>query len=285
VVKRGTAALITTGLVAASLVLAPSAPAGVPTAGCSFTSGVLTVTDPDGGELTIGHSGTSIYVQDPVTLSCGSPTMTNTERIDVTATGSVDNELTILFSMGPYAPGATDELDGGSEIEFRISLGPNGAGGDSIQLNQIPDATAGTAGVNLNPAAETADEVDLTGPDGSSAPSDIDFWSFSGAAGGTSLAANGDSGAGGNFPYPITFYGSSETDTVFGSMAGDHLDGAYGNDLLEGGLGKDTLLGSEGIDKLKAKDGVKDAKINCGPGKNRRESARIDGKDPEPKSC
>ena len=39
-----------------------------------------------------------------------------------------------------------------SEIEFTVTLGNNVIGGDAIELNQIPSASAGTAGVNLNPA-------------------------------------------------------------------------------------------------------------------------------------
>jgi hypothetical protein len=56
-------------------------------------------------------------------------------------------------------------------------------------------------------------------------------------------------------------------------------------DSLTGGEGGDILLGQNGIDRLFAKDGIRDRKLNCGPGKNRRERAQRDRRDPPAKSC
>lgn len=71
-----------------------------------------------------------------------------------------------------------------------------------------------------------------------------------------------------------------------GSEDDDHVEGDNRDNLLIGGGGVDELLGKGGIDVLDAKDGEADAEINCGPGKNSKEKAKIDeGLDPEPKSC
>ena len=79
--------------------------------------------------------------------------------------------------------------------------------------------------------------------------------------------------------------GGTGSDRLKGGAGADHMSGLPGNDLIVGGPGADTLLGQQGIDKILAADGFIEQKINCGPGANRRESARRDGRDPGAKSC
>jgi Ca2+-binding RTX toxin-like protein len=80
--------------------------------------------------------------------------------------------------------------------------------------------------------------------------------------------------------------GTSLADLLIGSPNNDVLVGLAGNDRLKGRTGADIFKGKGGIDILLAKDGQADKKLNCGPGKNSRERAKIDqGLDPTPKSC
>jgi Ca2+-binding RTX toxin-like protein len=71
-----------------------------------------------------------------------------------------------------------------------------------------------------------------------------------------------------------------------GTEGSDEIIGSDGPNLLIGGGDDDNLEGRGGIDILDAKDGEADDEINCGPGKNSKEKAKIDqGIDPEPVSC
>ena len=73
---------------------------------------------------------------------------------------------------------------------------------------------------------------------------------------------------------------------IQGSEDDDTLSGSDGDDLLIGGGDPDEIDGRGGIDKIDAKDGEADVAIDCGPGKNSKEKAKIDqGLDPDPVSC
>ena len=64
------------------------------------------------------------------------------------------------------------------------------------------------------------------------------------------------------------------------------LVGLAGNDRLEGRAGADIFKGKGGIDILLARTGRPTRSLNCGPGKNSLERAKIDQDlDPTPKSC
>lgn len=80
--------------------------------------------------------------------------------------------------------------------------------------------------------------------------------------------------------------GTSLADLLIGSPNNDVLVGLAGNDRLKGRGGADIFKGKGGIDILLARDGQADKKLNCGPGANSRERAKLDlGLDPTPKSC
>ena len=73
---------------------------------------------------------------------------------------------------------------------------------------------------------------------------------------------------------------------ALGGDAGDTLLGSGADDLLIGRDGPDTLEGRGGIDFLDARDGEADAVLDCGPGNNSLEKAKVDpGLDPDPVSC
>jgi Ca2+-binding RTX toxin-like protein len=80
-----------------------------------------------------------------------------------------------------------------------------------------------------------------------------------------------------------SMFGNLGADTVAGGPDDDRVIGNAGADLVNGKSGFDILKGKKGNDRLKARDGQRDAKINCGSG--RRESAKADRRDPNPKSC
>ena len=70
---------------------------------------------------------------------------------------------------------------------------------------------------------------------------------------------------------------------IQGYGGNDELAGHDGNDEIYGGEGRDTLTGNQGFDRIHARDGEADARIDCGPGGGRVESA--DPSDPAPTRC
>ena len=79
--------------------------------------------------------------------------------------------------------------------------------------------------------------------------------------------------------------GNAGGDKVSGGADNDRVVGGPGDDRVIGKGGTDVLKGQGGIDRLKARDGIRDAKINCGKGRNRFEDAKVDRIDPDDKSC
>jgi Ca2+-binding RTX toxin-like protein len=79
--------------------------------------------------------------------------------------------------------------------------------------------------------------------------------------------------------------GGPGADKLRGGPGSDQVNGLQGDDRIWGGFGSDGLLGQTGLDHIFADDNDVDAKINCGPGNGRRESAVVDQKDPRPVSC
>ena len=136
---------------------ATAADAGNPVQ-CSFVDGTVTVSLAAGNSATLARSGTAITVNG---AACGSATVLNTDLIGVAADGG-SVSITIDLSTGPFAPGATDEGDASSEIEFVV-----GAGDEPCDLSVTGSASAdhidtdGLAGsVNLN-ADETVRDDDV----------------------------------------------------------------------------------------------------------------------------
>lgn len=128
-------------------------------------------------------------------------------------------------------------------------------GGDDTIRPTGDNYLAGEAGVDL---------LDLSGQ----AATVIDL------AAGTAVGADGDEDV------------ISGIENVEGSNGADEIAGDSEDNLLVGGLGADILSGRGGIDILNARDGQADLEIDCGPGNNSKEKAKIDkGLDPKPKSC
>jgi Ca2+-binding RTX toxin-like protein len=151
-------------LVVAALALATVAlPAARADAGgvvsCSFTAGTVNVTLSGGVNATLSRSGTAITLNGS---TCDTATVLNTNLIAVTSPDSF-GVLTLNLSAGPFAPGATDEGDGSSEIEITVSS-PGQASHVSVIGSALPDHIVAddlAQTLNLN-ADETVRDDDVT---------------------------------------------------------------------------------------------------------------------------
>ncbi|MGH2957124.1 MAG: calcium-binding protein [Solirubrobacterales bacterium] len=76
--------------------------------------------------------------------------------------------------------------------------------------------------------------------------------------------------------------GTLRADRLIGSSRGETIWGRDGNDLLVGRGGADALEGFSGRDRLDARDGRRDRAIDCGSGRDRARSDRVD---PRPRKC
>src|SRR5918992_888492 len=120
---------------------------------CSFDAATATVTASVSGftpetslRNTMAVSGVAILFEGE---RCGEATTTNTDTIMVTGSGR-DDVLVVDIRSGPFAPGATPDPDGSSEIEFNVDLG---GGPDLLRIfgTRGPDRiVVGSSGVNLD---------------------------------------------------------------------------------------------------------------------------------------
>lgn len=242
---------------------------------CSFSGTTLSISmsTPE-DRAAVVRSGTDIEVTDGTNpVPCGgTPTVTTTDRIQVTDTSNGTTEFTIDLSQGPFAPGFTDEGDGTSEIEFSVDLGGffpdrlvvvGTSAADNMQFR--------SDGLNLNNGAEPLlidKDVDVTTSGveqhvvnaGGGADVIEGAPVFPAPFGGT-LILNGDAGndtlSGGTGPDQIhggdgndTLAGHDGADDVLGDAGVDIVDGDNGNDDLFGGAEADTLSGGNGADRL-----------------------------------
>jgi hypothetical protein len=266
---------------------------------CNYSAGELTVdmtADDDSVTFTRFHdqivvlTGSSVNIfgeedydydygeETQIVIPCsgGTPTPANTDHVSVVQSPAAEfGAVTIDESGGPFAPGATAEADGTSEIEFGLNLpgrlssvGIKGTeAGETIPVGALP---SGAAGVNLNAAAEPAspdadveaagtryvivdaeggnDAVSGMGGAGLAGPLRSGFVLASGGAGNDLLQA-GPLGAG--------LTGDEGADTLIGSPRKDFLD-------PEGG--RDRVFAGGGSDRVEALDRKKDF-ITCGAGK------------------
>jgi Ca2+-binding RTX toxin-like protein len=289
-------------LVLQGMVFAPHARARTTCSYAGPPANVLTVTVPRyplAGE--IGRRGTEITVnehgQRPRACAGGTPTVLNTDTIKVRLRGPA---AFVRLGGGPFAPGATAETSGASEIEVEIS-----SKGGFVEVIGTPGADAfrwGPAGdhlgLNLNPraAGDTDLDVTLEGGDpllresflvaaGAGGNDSIDGYQGHLIRGGLfSRGGRGrdflqiPAGAGG------ILEGGPGADTLLGANGVDMLDGGGGNDLIEGrgesdevrgGLGRDRIFGGTGGDSISAVDRRRDV-IRCGRGRDRVKADRRD---------
>ena len=188
---------------------------------------------------------------------------------------TLSDEVVISVANGPFAPGAADERDGASEIEFVLDLGD---GTDELRLqggsgdDHLGFPKPGQASLNRDADAD----VTLTS---------VDERVIFGGPGGDVLDARGAPA--------VTIYGDEGSDRVIGGPGRDHLVGDMccggpnegadtilgggGDDNLYGGGKGDVLNGGEGDDYLGSDDG--DDSLIGGPGDDGTDSGSIDGAD------
>jgi hypothetical protein len=206
----------------------------------------------------------------PQILCAGSPTISNTDLIEISAKGL--SEVDVDLAGGGFEPGFTPEPDASSEIE--LTVGGNGEGIVSVQGVKGPDrfrymSAAGVSGLNLNPGGGDSD-VDVELPD---------------------VRENGpifitDGGKGndvidvvGRPPILPLIDGDKGKDTLLARGAlGAIIDGGSGGDRIVGSPGFDLIIPNRGPDEVNAlggpdllestPDGSKD-RFDCGGGRDR----------------
>lgn len=279
------------------------APAGQARTTCSYAgppTNLLTVTT--GGFLEfadIRRKGAEMMVagrEEPTRCTGDAPTVLNTDSIRVVNRG--DGLVNLELGGGPFAPGATPEAEGASEIEveFRgfsdIGRVVGTPGADEFHWGE----GGAHAGLNLNPSSAGDQDVDVTllgrfsflvatagaGNDtivpapGAVVPRDAFSDSSEGGRGHDVLIAPKNAGAildGGRGNDALT--GGRQRDLLQGGAGVDHVAGAGGDDLLNGGPGRDLLRAEGGRDLIRARDFQRD-RIHCGDGRDRVEADRRD---------
>jgi Ca2+-binding RTX toxin-like protein len=199
-------------------------------------------------------------------------TVTNTDRIVVSdSSGGFDQRVTIDERAGRFAPGATDEGDGSSEIEWDIDLGPpNSVGLDNVYLSLAlgdHEVRVGTIGgetmVNSNAESEsdaTADaDIRLAGLDRVARSGRrllrAEFFFVTGFGGDDVLTGAGGPEFDGAADVSLLLKGREGDNTVIGGAAADRLQAGTGADLIVGGPGRDLLDSDRGSDRLRGGPG------------------------------
>jgi hypothetical protein len=248
-------------LAAASEISAADRPAPAPPS-CVLADGVLTI-DPKLWTVTIRRDGDEVVPSYGRRVSCagGTPTIHNVDLVHL-----LDDEIRLNLRNGHFAPGATDEGDGSSEIEFEIEHGIGGAleviFGDGPDRVQAANLGPERDGYNLN-ADEGVPDVDIE-----LVPQEPGFGRAVVAlelAGGPDVLGAGIS----DLPGPRNRL------TVLGGPGADVLTTGDGRDTAVGEDGRDRLMTAGGVDFVAAKDGGRD-RIDCGAGLDLVEGDRHD---------
>ena len=290
-VRRG---LVLAGLASVSLVLLGVcfAPPAVARTRCSYSgapSNTLTVRS-DGNLAEITRRGQRIVVREflgsPRTCSGGVPTVLNTDTIEVLL--DMGGFADLLLKGGPFAPGATPESEGASEIEVEF-VGPDilatvdgTTRADEFRWGPGPDRRAG---LNLNPGVAADEDVDVTvrgefaslqadghrGNDsilpafGPLFPAHDGVFSTGGRGRDRLVAPRNSGGLLEGGPGDDVLIGGGRGDWLFGGGGKDQLKGARGNDRIEAGPGRDVIRAGPGHDHIEARDSTRDI-VRCGPG-------------------
>ncbi len=177
-------------------------------------------------------------------VPCGAATNANTDTIFVFGSAAKER-LVVNLTGGPFAPGATAEAAGSSEIEIVTSLASTND--EILALGSVSDETlaAGATGMAFN-ADGDADLMYATSPA---------YAELQGGGGTNVLTAQGGFGTGAAFAGKTTIIAGALGDEVHGGNGDDLLVGGAGNDVMNGWGGIDQLWGLGGSDTLNAGDG------------------------------
>jgi Ca2+-binding RTX toxin-like protein len=270
--------------VAVENVIGDDTPPPSPATGCTYDAAtrIAAATIASGEAATLVTVGGEIRFG-TVPVPCGAATNANTDTITVTGAAGSLEALTIDQSSGSFAPGATAETTGTSEIEIAVNLGD---ATDLVLVYGTADAdtiSAGTSGL----AFTTDADVDVTL---AQVPALVEVF---GLAGPNTLTGAGGAGSGGPYQGRLALHAGDSGDTLRGGSGNDELYGGAGNDVLEGrngndladagpgndsvagndgddqligGPAADALIGGDGADVLRADDDEADTNLNGGPG-------------------
>ncbi len=190
---------------------------------------------------------------------CEGARTSTTNKVKVVGS-TLSEEIYLDLGYGAFAPGATAESSGASEIEFQLDLG---TGTDRVTLvggrgtDRLAFVKPGQAKLNgdddIDVTMTGVDRWEIYGDDGSdvldgSGAPQVQIW---GGAGSDRLIG----GAG-----PDGLYGDDDgelggDDTLIGGDGNDYMRGYVGSDVLSGGEGDDSLSGYEQRDVLKGGPG------------------------------
>ena len=212
---------------------------------------VASVVDSSGTakQLRVGVSGNLIFTQDggnaPLNCVGGGTvaTTTNTDKVNVFAQASGASDGVVLDqARGAFAPGATPEADGNSEIELALNgqsghLSVFGTPGADVMRVSGPGRSPALSFLDFGPDDDddvtyAASDVSLVGGDGADFLSGKGYGFFRDA---TTL--------------PMGFSGGAGDDVIEGGLAVDHFAGNAGNDTLRTNDGNPELVsGGPGVD-------------------------------------
>jgi hypothetical protein len=222
-----------------------SAPALAGASPCTYnpTTKVASVVDSSGvNQLRVGVNGTQLFTQDggnPAINCAGGGTVAttaNTDRVNVFAQAKGASDGVVLDqSRGAFAPGATLEADGNSEIELALS-GQSGHlavfGTPAADVIRVRSADRLTTIGAITFGADSDDDVTFTA-------SDV---VLAGGDGADTLSGQGYSFFGDEARLPLGFSGGAGDDTIIGGLGVDHFSGNAGNDTLQTADGNPELV-------------------------------------------
>jgi Ca2+-binding RTX toxin-like protein len=222
----------------------------------------------------------------------------NTDTIHLVHSSSALPDVELQLDEGPFAPGATLETEGASDIEIDVR------GGASLAVIGTPGNDAfrwvnagGHLGLNLNADVAADRDADVTtdprrdeeatllvaiggaGDDSiigdGTAPVSGDAFTY-GGSGNDLLGAFGTDGS--------YLNGEAGNDIITGSQYDDILAGGGGNDRISAKSGADRIFGGRGADRINAgagrdvitaRDATRDT-VTCGSGRDRVDADRRD---------
>lgn len=241
--------------------------------GCDYNSATmaLSITATRFDEVEVRRSGSEILVAGPSgsALGCGGhqPTVTDTDRVEIALRS--EGSVWVDLSGGSFAPGATLEAEGSSEIEFTLSgsgyANFEGSGGrDHFRFMDSGDES----GVNLN--AEEDDDLDLAV---ASNPSQLLLFVLDGGPGADLIEARGvprlemfAEGGDGNDMLIAPRSGSA---ILEGGRGRDQIFGGHEGDLIAPGPGADLVKSYAGSDLLLTRPDRSRDRIFCGSGRDK----------------
>ena len=232
-------AAATTALVAGLL---PTATVAAAT-NCSYVAATKAATINVNGAVTtkVGRNAAGAILVDGT--ACGAATVTNTDTIAILGDASAQS-ITLALASGGFAPGATAEAAGTSDIEISLNLG---AGNDALAIGGTGAADTikvGSGGVDPNDDGDV--DFSMTSVEG---------LRIDGGNGNDNLYGTGVNGGPGT-SIPLKVYGGNGNDDLRGGLGGDMLYGGAGEDALRGYEGDDSLDGGLDGDLLTGGTGV-----------------------------